>query len=282
MIRMLFAVAFCAAGTLALALAGCTPASIEESVPEPEEVHAQGTFEPVEQEATEVQEAPAPDEAAPISEELAAEARALPAGTVLSAEDVSRYGEDALFTVNEIDDALFDRIYGLSYKADCTVPREGLRYIKVLHKNAEGVILVGELMMSTEVADDVCGIFRQLYEADYPIEKMHLVDDYGASDDASMEDDNTSAFNYRLIAGTSQMSNHAYGNAIDINPYYNPYCIPSQDYVSPASAYEYGNREADFPYKIERGDLCYNLFIEHGFSWGGDWEGTKDYQHFEK
>ena len=34
--------------------------------------------------------------------------------------------------------------------------------------------------------------------------------------------------------------------------------------------------------KIKKGDLCYQLFIEHGFSWGGNWRTTKDYQHFEK
>jgi len=223
-----------------------------------------------------------PTQAGLSDEELAAEARALPAGMELSDDDIARYGTDALFTSNEIDDALFERIYGLSYKDYCTVPREDLRYLKVLHRDADGRALVGELMVNASVADDVLDIFRELYEAGYPIEKMHLVDDYGADDDASMEDDNTSAFNYRLIAGTDEISNHAYGLAIDINPFYNPYCIPSQDYVSPTSAYEYGNRDASFPYKIERGDLCYTLFTEHGFTWGGDWDEIKDYQHFEK
>ena len=206
----------------------------------------------------------------------------IPAGTALTKEEVRLFGEDKCFCVYEISDELFSRIYGLSFKKNCTVPREDLRYVKVLHKDAEGTILVGELIVHKDVAEAIRDIFHELYLADYPIHKMHLVDDYGADDNASMEADNTSAFNYRLIAGTSELSNHAFGKAIDINPYYNPYCIPGQDYVSPASAYEYGDRSRSFDYKIEKGDLCYNLFIEHGFTWGGDWTGgIYDYQHFE-
>ncbi|MBQ9068064.1 MAG: M15 family metallopeptidase [Eggerthellaceae bacterium] len=225
---------------------------------------------------------PASSQGAEQSEDPALDIRSLAAGTVVTRDQVERFGEDACFTVEQIDDALFSRMWGLSYKEYCDVPREDLRYIRVLHTDANGTIHVGEVVMNVAVADDVCRIFHELYRASYPIEKMHLVDDYGASDDASMEDDNTSAFNYRLIEGTDRISNHSDGLAIDSNPYYNPYCIPSQDYVSPASAYAYGNRDWSFPYKIEEGDLCYRLFLEAGFSWGGYWNEPKDYQHFEK
>ena len=204
------------------------------------------------------------------------------AGTELSEEVVLAAGEDAWFTVSEISDDLFARIYGLSFKENCTVPRENLRYIRVLHRDIDGRILVGELIMHADVAEDVCDIFHQLYQASYPIEKMRLIDDYGADDNASMEDNNTSAFNFRLIAGTDRISNHAYGKAIDINPYYNPYVIPEDSYVSPASAAAYADRSAAFDYKIDRGDLCYQLFLEKGFTWGGDWQSPIDYQHFER
>lgn len=207
---------------------------------------------------------------------------ALPAGSALIEEDVQEVGEDAFFSIEEIDDALFDRMYGKSFKEYCTVPREDLRYIRCLHKNAEGDIMIGELVVNYRIAEDIRDIFHELYDASFPIEKMHLVDDYEASDDLSMEDDNTSCFNFRVVAGTDQLSNHAYGLAIDINPYYNVYYIPSADYVSPASAYQYKDRDADFDYKVEPGDLCYELFTEHGFDWGGWWDYAKDYQHFEK
>jgi len=148
--------------------------------------------------------------------------------------------------------------------------------------DAAGRIFIGELVVNQDVADGVVDIFRQLYRAGYPIEKMHLIDDYDASDDASTEDDNTSAFNFRVVAGTNSLSNHAMGHAIDINPFYNPSAIPSENYVSPADAYQYADRSVITPYTIQQGDLCYRLFEEHGWVWGGEiWENARDYQHFE-
>lgn len=206
----------------------------------------------------------------------------LPAETVLSLDEVEAYGEDACFTVNPISDEVFARMAGKTYKSDCTIPRDELRYIRVLHKNAEGDILTGELVMHETVADEIRDIFHELYQADYPIERMRLADDYDADDRASMSDNNTSGFNFRLVEGTDNLSNHARGLALDINPFYNPYCIPSTGYVSPPGAEAYANRNVDHPYKIEQGDLLYNLFMEHGFRWGGHWNSPKDYQHFEK
>lgn len=206
----------------------------------------------------------------------------LPAETLLSDEEVDAYGEDACFSVNPISDEVFARMAGKTFKSNCTIPRDELRYIRVLHKNAEGEILTGELVMHESVADEICEIFHELYQASYPIERMRLADDYDADDRASMIDDNTSGFNFRLVEGTSNLSNHARGLALDINPYYNPYVIPSSGYVSPPGAEAYANRNVDHPYKINEGDLLFNLFIERGWRWGGHWTSPKDYQHFEK
>ncbi len=129
-------------------------------------------------------------------------------------------------------------------------------------------------------------ILRSLYDASYPIEKMRLIDHYGADDQASMEDNNSSAFNFRPRAHQTAISKHALGLAIDINPLYNPYVLTTESgyrIVEPASAGAYLDRSADFPYKIERDDLCCTLFREHGFYWGGGWASrTKDFQHFER
>lgn len=70
------------------------------------------------------------------------------------------------------------------------------------------------------------------------------------------------------------------GYSIDINPLYNPYV--SKDVISPKSGYIYTDRTAVFPYKISQDDALYKIFMSHGWSWGGDWSGKKDYQHFEK
>lgn len=208
--------------------------------------------------------------------------RALDAGTALTADYISQHGEsDAFFGVYDIPDWVFARMDGSTFKSGCPVSRDDLRYVRVLHVDAEQEILIGELVVNRRIAEEICSIFRELYKAGYPIEKMRLADDYAASDELSMQDDNTSSFNFRPIEGTSKPSRHALGMAVDINTLYNPYYKPSIG-VLPTTAGAYLDRSADFPYKIERGDLCYRLFTQHGYEWGGDWHGLKDYQHFEK
>ena len=179
------------------------------------------------------------------------------------------------------------RICGISYPKDgekAQISYEELAYVHVLHYDFNGQVQEGELICNQTIAQDLVEIFEELYEHQYPIEKIRLVDEYGGDDDASMADNNTSCFNYRLIAGTDRLSNHSYGLAIDINPFYNPYVTTrgGQMQVSPVGADAYADRSQDFAYKIDREDLCYQLFIAHGFTWGGDWKNSKDYQHFEK
>ena len=188
------------------------------------------------------------------------------------------------FYISEIPDDIFEKMQGRSYKADCTVPREELRYIHVLHMGFDGQTHEGELVVNKAIADDVLEIFEELYKAEYPIEKVRLVDEYDADDEASMSDNNSSAFNFRFISHTTKISKHGMGMAVDINTLYNPYVktVDGKLSIEPANAADYVDRSADFPYKIDHDDLCYKLFTEHGFEWGGDWTHSKDYQHFEK
>ena len=126
-------------------------------------------------------------------------------------------------------------------------------------------------------------IFQKLYEASYPIEKIHLIDEYDADDELSMRDNNSSCFNFRYVSNTTRISKHGYGLAVDINPRYNPYIkfVDGKKSVEPANGLEYEDRTKSYPYKIEEDDLCCKLFVEHGFLWGGNcWEDEKDYQHF--
>lgn len=188
------------------------------------------------------------------------------------------------FSSEPISDTLKAQINGLSYKEDCIVPYDDLRYLKVLYIDFNGDTQVGEIICNKSIAKDLIEIFQSLYEAKYQIEKIRLIDEYNADDDLSCEDNNTSCFNYRMIGGTNRLSNHAYGLAIDINPIYNPYVTYPNgvERISPKKSAPYGDRSADFPHKIDYNDLCYKLFTEHGFTWGGDWKSLKDYQHFEK
>ena len=188
------------------------------------------------------------------------------------------------FCLMEISDSIYMRIYGKSFKEDCTTSRTDLRYLQVMHYNKEGEVCRGELICHRTIANDLLAIFKELYEARYPIERMVLVDEYNADDEASMAANNTSAFNFRYISGTRRLSNHSRGLAVDINPLYNPYVRwrNGKPIVSPKGAGKYADRSLDFPYKITRNDLCYKLFKKYGFTWGGDWKNSKDYQHFEK
>ena len=190
---------------------------------------------------------------------------------------------DDAFYIAPISDEIFARIYGKSYKENCTLPREDLRYLHVLHVDLDGVEHEGEMIVNYHIAEDVLEILRQLYEAKYPIERMRLVDEYDADDELSMEDNNSSSFNFRFISHTTRVSKHGLGLAVDINTLFNPYTkiVDGVRIVEPVTGEPYLDREADFPYKIDHEDLCYRLFTEHGFEWGGDWEDRKDYQHFE-
>ena len=190
---------------------------------------------------------------------------------------------DEAFYMTEITDALFARMEGKTFKADCTLPREDLRYLHVLHVDGAGEVHEGEMVVNYHIAEDVLEILRKLYEAGYPIERMRLMDEYDADDETAMRDNNSSCFNFRFISHTTRVSKHGLGLAVDINTLYNPYTRVADGVriVEPATGEAYLDREADFPYKITEGDLCWQLFAEHGFIWGGSWKNRKDYQHFE-
>lgn len=184
------------------------------------------------------------------------------------------------FTDSPIPDYIFSLMQGRSYKPECMLGRDGLRYLTVLHKDRKGETRIGELVVGSGISAQVLDIFRELYASSYPIEKIRLIDYYNADDEQSMADNNSSAFNYRTIAGSNVPSKHALGIAVDINPLYNP-CVNDGN-VQPASGKPYAERSADFPYKLVKGDACHRAFLERGFKWGGSWRSTKDYQHFEK
>lgn len=187
------------------------------------------------------------------------------------------------FYAEEISDELFESMQGKSWPEGCTMKREDLRHLCLLYKDINGESHEGEMVCNALIADKVVDIFRQLYDENYPIEKMELIDKYNGDDEASMSDNNTSSFNFRVISGTSKLSKHAMGLAVDINPRYNPYVHANSgtEKVEPANGAAYTDRSADFPYKIDKEDLAYKLFTQAGFSWGGAWKSSKDYQHFE-
>ena len=203
---------------------------------------------------------------------------------LLSVEENSKVVYQEGFISQPVPDAVFERIDGLSFKKDCTVPLDELRYLQVLYVDFDGAAQSGELICNKAIATDLLVIFFELYQAGYPIDKIRLVDEYQADDTISITDNNTSCFNFRVVDGTTSLSKHALGLAIDINPFFNPYVTyPNGGIrISPIGSEPYADRSADFPHKIDKDDLAFKLFTEHGFTWGGDWKTLKDYQHFQK
>lgn len=184
-----------------------------------------------------------------------------------------------VFTYSEITDDVRDRMIGKSMPPNEPVSFNTLSYLNITYYGFDGKIHIGEMIVNKNLASEVIDIFKELYEAKYPIEKMRLIDEYDAVDEASMADNNSSAFCYRTIANTDKVSNHGLGLAIDVNPLQNPHVIGST--TSPKEGASYADRTNQQIGMIKEGDACYNAFIKRGWSWGGYWKNP-DYQHFEK
>jgi hypothetical protein len=188
---------------------------------------------------------------------------------------------DSIFRIEEISDSTLNRMTGNSYPEGCEVSIRDLRYLIIPHYDGKGAVRIGELVCHQDVADEFMYLFKELFRNKFPIERMELIDNFGGDDVKSMESNNTSAFNYRVISGTGKLSRHAFGMAIDINPLYNP-CVRDER-INPESGKYYADRNRLNKYTLLKGDLIYKILHDKfGFSWGGDFENCKDYQHYEK
>ncbi len=184
------------------------------------------------------------------------------------------------------DNIAYQMIDRGSWSEGCPVGLHDLRYLEISHWDFNYKKRTGKMIVHKSVAHDVVEIFEALYNIRYPIRQMKLVNHYNASDFASIEADNTSAFNCRKISAGKKWSNHAYGKAIDINPIENPY-ISRSGYIShkkslPFRKRIHKNTTSTDKAIIVHSDYIIELFKERGWKWGGDWRTIKDYQHFEK
>jgi hypothetical protein len=146
----------------------------------------------------------------------------------------------------------------------------------------------GELMVLAAVAPEVRQLFHALYRQRFPLARARLIEHYRGDDAASMQDNNTSAFNNRPVTGGGPPSLHAYGLAIDINPVQNPFLQPGKEgnaRVSPAAGKAYLARPGVSAGEPPRPGMAENvvaLFAHAGFTvWGGQWKSPVDYQHFQ-
>lgn len=186
--------------------------------------------------------------------------------------------QDSLMNLKE--QAIVDCNYSLQEALiGSTAPddiKNNLTIVDVYYYSFDWKIHKGQIVIHRLLAKDVLEIFDLILINKFQIAKVIPIIRYSWSDDLSMNDNNTSSFNYRLVAGTKKISNHAYGLAIDINPKLNPYVQGSR--ISPEGA-KYDSKS---PGTILSDSFLVNAFKKRGWTWGGDWITRKDYQHFEK
>jgi hypothetical protein len=165
-----------------------------------------------------------------------------------------------------------------SWRPGCPVPLEDLRLLSVTYWGFDERAHQGELVVNAAHAEAVMTVLRRLYDEQFPIERMELVDAYGGDDDTSMSANNTSAFNCREVSRRPGVwSQHAFGTAIDINPVQNPYVLRDGTVLPPGAITD---RATPHPGLITPDGVVVESFADIGWGWGGAWTGVLDYQHF--
>jgi D-alanyl-D-alanine carboxypeptidase len=173
---------------------------------------------------------------------------------------------------------------GTTWHPGCPVAIGRLRLLTLRYWGFDRQVHEGRMVVNTSVAAAVVSAFRQMFEARFPIDQMHLAVKYRPNhDDPNDDRDYTAGFNCRPVvtargAGTT-WSQHAYGLAIDINPIENPY-VTADGYVRNNNARPFRDRSLHEPGMIHAGDTVVQAFASIGWQWGGYWSGDKDYMHF--
>ena len=206
---------------------------------------------------------------------------ALPLIALLLAASPDAAKEDFQASLSAPPPAVLEKARVTSWRPGCPIRVDQLAYLRIRHHGYDGRVHDGELLVHPSIAQDFIAIFRALFALGFPIEKMRLIDAYGGDDDASMADNNTSAFNCREVSGRKGVwSRHAFGMAVDINPLVNPYVV--KDVISPpkGAAYLASPEAAVGP--LRSGSPAVEVFLHRGFTWGGHFQQSKDYQHFQK
>ncbi len=165
-----------------------------------------------------------------------------------------------------------------TWREECPVTAEELSYITVSHYGFDGKFHTGEMIINASVAEEIVEIFRQLHEARFPIEQMRVIRQEEVDAHPTGDWNETTSFVCRPAVGSGRWSNHAFGLAIDINPFHNPYL--KGDLVLPELASVYVDRDDVRTGMIVPGDTATSAFADIGWGWGGNWSSLKDWMHF--
>jgi len=200
--------------------------------------------------------------------------------TIIVDTTVDYRPNEPVFRREPLPEHIVELITGRTFRHDVPFGHYYLTYLTITHVDFHGVDRLGHLIVADAIGDEVLEIFREIYEARFPIYRMRLIDFYGADDYLSMAENNSHAFNFRYIAGTRTISRHGLGRAIDINPIQNPYIRGGT--IWPYAGRAYLDRSYIRPGMVIRGDVVYRAFTSRGWIWGGNWTSPRDYHHFER
>ena len=173
-----------------------------------------------------------------------------------------------IFKREPLPEHIIEQITGVTFHDHTPFGHYFLTYLTVTHVNFAGESTIGHLIVADSLGDEVLEIFQEIYESGFPIYSIRLIDYFDASDQLSMAANNSHAFNYRYIAGTTTISQHGLGRAIDINPIQNPYIRGTT--IWPAAGEAYLDRAYVRPGMIVPGDAVYTAFRSRGWTWGGN------------
>jgi len=165
-----------------------------------------------------------------------------------------------------------------SWTKACPVVAADLRYLMVSFRGFDGRAHTGELLVNRRAADDLVAVFRQLFAADFPIERMRISSRAELNAPPTGDGNTTEAFACRPVRGSKSWSQHAYGLAVDVNPFQNPY--RKGKVVLPELATAYLDRAKARPGVVRAGGVVVRAFAAIGWPWGGDYRSLKDYMHF--
>jgi hypothetical protein len=162
----------------------------------------------------------------------------------------------------------------------CPLEASDLAYVRLTFWGFDDQRHTGELLLNRTVAHDVVHVFRVLYRARFPIEELRVTGRSELEAAPTGDGNDTGAFVCRPSVGATSYSQHAYGLAVDLDPFQNPYT--KGDLVLPELATSYVDRDRVRPGMITPGGVVVRAFDAIGWSWGGSWHSLKDYQHFSR
>jgi hypothetical protein len=152
-----------------------------------------------------------------------------------------------------------------------------LRYLTLTFQGFDGTAHTGELVVAARAVVPTLKAFKRLFDLGFPIEEMRLPGTADMNEKPTGDGNDTAAFVCRPARGQKRLSAHAYGLAIDVNPFQNPYV--KGDLVLPELASAYRDRTWRRSGMFLAGSAATHAFTDQGFTWGGTFSRPKDYQH---